>query len=135
MIWEKEVTPKSGVGNEQDQILPFQVRPPFEATFSCSREKPGSRLYPDFAHGVGISAPILWAEARKTILKGPGNRQWRVERDEEDDEEGKYVQSVRFSGPFLERTEFQVELASNLRDDRREKAGERQSLSAFGSNR
>ena len=117
LVWGKEVASPSGVTNVQDQILPFQVRSPFQATFSCSREKPEAGCVPISPMRVSFSAPVLWADARKTILKGPGNQRWQVEREEEADEEGKYVQSVRFKGPFPEKTEFQIELAPNLQDD------------------
>ena len=117
LVWGKEVASKSGVINIQDQILPFQVRSPFQATFSCSREKPDAGCVPISPMRVSFSAPLLWADARKTILKGPGNQRWLVEREEEVEEEGKYVQSVRLKGPFPEKTEFLIELAPNLQDD------------------
>ena len=117
LVWGKEVTSPSGVTNVQDQILPFQARSPFQATFNCSREKPEVGCVPISPMRVSFSAPVLWADARKTILKGPGSQRWPVEREEEADEEGKHVQSVRFKGPFPEKTEFQIELAPNLQDD------------------
>ncbi len=117
LVWGKDVASQSGVTNVQDQILPFVVRSPFQASFSCSREKPEAGCVPISPMRVSFSAPVLWVDARKTVLKGPGNQHWKVEREEEADEEGKHVQSVWFKGPFPEKTEFQIELAPNLQDD------------------
>ena len=116
LVWSKEVASKSGVTNAQDQVLPFETRSPFLATFHCSRENPQADCLPISPMRVSFSGPLLWVEARKTVLKGPGGQRWPVEKDESDEEE-KYVQSVRFAGPFPEKAEFQIELATGLKDD------------------
>ncbi len=116
LVWGKEVASKSGVTNLQDQVLPFETRSPFLATFHCSRENPQADCLPISPMRISFSGPVLWAEARKTVLKGPGGRTWPVEKDDSGEEE-KYVQSVRFEGPFPEKVEFQIVLPANLKDD------------------
>ncbi|HEX2522301.1 MAG TPA: hypothetical protein VHP35_09255, partial [Terriglobia bacterium] len=116
LVWGKEVASESGVTNTQDQILPFKTRSPFLVTFNCSREKPERDCVPIAPMRVSFSAPVVWSEARKTVLKGPGGRRWQVEQEEFDGGE-RSVQAVTFKGPFPEKTEFQVELTPNLKDD------------------
>jgi uncharacterized protein YfaS (alpha-2-macroglobulin family) len=116
LVWGKEVASKTGVTNAQDQVLPFQTRSPFQATFHCARENPQADCLPISPMRVSFSAPVLWTDARKTVLRGSGGRTWQVEKDESAEDE-KYVQSLRFAGPFPEKAEFQIELATNIKDD------------------
>jgi len=122
LVWGKEVASQSGVTNAQDQILPFRTRAPFLATFNCSREKPEAGCIPISPLSVSFSAPVLWTQVRKTVLRGPGGRRWQAEGDDSTSEE-KHVQSIIFKGPFPERVEFQVELPPNLQDDAGRKLG------------
>ena len=116
LVWGKDVASKSGVTNAQDQILPFVTRSAFLATFNCSRENPASGCIPISPMRVNFSAPVLWTEVRKTVLRGADGRKWLAQDDESSGEE-KHVQSITFKAPFPERAEFQVELPPNLKDD------------------
>jgi hypothetical protein len=118
LVWGKGVASPSGVTNDQDQVLPFVTREPFAATFQCQRENPQADCVPISPMRVVFSGSLKWADARKSILKGPSGRQWIPEvpaRDE--DEDSRHVQDVIFKGPFPEKATFTVEIPAGITDD------------------
>lgn len=117
LVWGKAVATRTGVTNESDQILPFVTRPQFIATFHCQRENPQKDCVPVSAMHVSFSASVAWSDAMKTVLKGPNGQLWHAQGEEYENEAEKYAESVVFKGPFPEKTEFQIEIPPELKDD------------------
>ncbi len=69
LIWGKDVKAKSGVKNEQDQIMHFAVREPFSVEFNCLRENAAAGCIPFAEMSLYFSAPISKTQAAKIVLK------------------------------------------------------------------
>ena len=113
LIWGKEVKAKSGVKNEQDQILHFQTREPFTAEFNCIRENPAAGCIPFGEMSLFFSAPISKTQAIKIVLKSADGKLLKPHFESESED----ISSVRFKGPFPEKTNFIVQLPSGLKDN------------------
>ncbi len=114
LVWGRGVATASGVVSEQDQVLPFQVRSPFTATFHCERERRQSGCVPVTPMTVQFSAPVARDAARAVAIAGPGGRRWAPDLEEEG---AAFVRRVVFKGPFPELGTFRVELPPALQDD------------------
>jgi uncharacterized protein YfaS (alpha-2-macroglobulin family) len=138
LVWDKGVTSLTGISNDKDQVLPFKIRKPFTATFSCQRERKDAPCLPILPARLTFSAAIPWAEAQKIRLKGPGGKIYKAKPDsakENDSEEWdeneyynppsgeqqkeipEYVSSVFFKAPLPEKASFILELPPLLKDD------------------
>jgi uncharacterized protein YfaS (alpha-2-macroglobulin family) len=117
LVWGKGVMSETGVATTQDQILRFQTRRPFIATFNCQRENPHAGCIPLLPMSLNFSAPISQEQARKIVLQGADGTVWKPSL--EDEEEEKLVRSVTFQGPFPESADFTISLPSRLKDDAR----------------
>jgi alpha-2-macroglobulin len=115
LIWGKGVMSKTGVTNEADQILRFQTRKSFAATFHCERENPRAGCVPVTPLSLNFSASISLADAKKILLRGANGTIWRP--NVEEDEKREFVNGVFFKGPFPEMMNLSVELPSGLKDD------------------
>lgn len=111
LVWGAGIESESGVKTERDQALPFKVRPPFKATFSCPRENPDAACIPLLPMSVDFESPISREDAQKIRLTGGG----KVYTPKLSD--GEYFTGVSFEGPFPEKTAFKVELPKGLMDD------------------
>ncbi len=111
LVWGKGVTARTGVATEEDQILRFQVSPPFSVEFTCERENPRAGCVPIRPMELDFSAPISKGQANRIILKGPGGKIWKPLLGVEEE-----TNTVSFKGPFPENTNFTVELPSGLKD-------------------
>ncbi len=131
LVWGKGVSSQSGVATSGDQVLPFKVRGPFRARFSCDRENKQAACIPILPMHLGFSSPVSWEYARQITLKG-GGRVYKPERAsgrgyEDAEEEGEaetssgpdeaFVSGVSFRGPFPEKTSFSIELPPGFKDD------------------
>lgn len=120
LIWGKDVASVSGVVGEMDQVLPFQVRTPFTATFSCTRENPDADCVPMSGMKLNFSAMVRWDAVSSAAIKGPNGllRAPRIPFEDEDDVvENRLVSQIEFQGPFPEMSEFTIELPAGIRDD------------------
>lgn len=142
LIWSKDVKAKSGVTNEQDQILNFQTRKPFSVEFSCAREKSTEGCIPFSDMYIRFTAPVSKAQAAKIVLKSEDKKHVKKSQGnqaavtglsiskkggkisysiwksnlESDDENGGDVSGITFKGPFPENRNFIVELPAGLKD-------------------
>ncbi|HEV8131905.1 MAG TPA: MG2 domain-containing protein [Acidobacteriota bacterium] len=116
LVWGKDVASHGGVTSEQDQVLPFQTRPVFTATFHCLRENPNAQCIPITPMTIRFSAPVTWAQAKNITLRGPGNKEWKASRVEDEDDT-RTVYYVSFKQPFPEKSEFRVYIPAGIRDD------------------
>lgn len=111
LTWGKGVMSKTGVPTDRDQILRFQVRPPFSAEFSCEREHKGSGCIPLLPMNLHFSSPIPLDQAAHLVLKGPDGKIWKPQFTEREE-----ITGVVFKGPFPESTNFSIELPAGLKD-------------------
>ncbi len=118
LVWGKGVTSESGVQTDNDQIYRFVVRPAFHAEFSCQRENAESNCIPLSAMTLRFSTYVPWSDAKKVILKS-GDKTWKPDGKTSVGEatEKAMTYAVVFNGPFSPKTEFQVALPPNLKDE------------------
>lgn len=119
LVWGKGIESLSGVQTSRDQKLPYTVRRPFTATFSCRRENPDADCIPFLPLGLHFSAPVSWDYAGRITLTGPRGAVYRPVRPGGEDREVKnnFVQSVSFQAPFPEKSTFTIVLPANTQDD------------------
>jgi alpha-2-macroglobulin len=116
LVWGKGIVSPQGVATEQDQVLPFQVRKPFTAQFTCERENPRAGCIPVTSMRLAFSAPVPWEQAKRIVLVGPGDRRQSPIPDKNP---RVTVPAVTFTGPFPESSAFRIELPADLTDDAR----------------
>jgi uncharacterized protein YfaS (alpha-2-macroglobulin family) len=116
LIWGKGVASDSGVTNEQDQVLPFKVRPPFLAEFHCERQSRRAACLPITPMSLRFSASVAWEQARRINLVAAqgGRRSPSLDRSDED---AQFVTSITFRGPFAEAATFRIEIPDGLNDE------------------
>ncbi len=118
LVWGKGIESLSGVSTSQDQKLPYTVRKPFSATFSCQRENPNADCIPFLPMELHFSAPVSWNYASNIVMTRTGGGVYRPTRQGDDREEkNETVHSLSFTGPFPEKTSFIVVLPSGIKDD------------------
>ena len=74
LVWGKGIESLSGVPTSQEQKLPYTVRKPFTATFSCQRENPNADCIPFLPMWLHFSAPVSWDYASKIVMTGRAAR-------------------------------------------------------------
>ncbi|MCE9600280.1 MAG: alpha-2-macroglobulin [Spirochaetia bacterium] len=114
LVWGKNIKSKSGVAGTQDQLLDYDVRTDFTATFNCERENAQADCIPLLPMYVSFSAPISREDAKKIVLNND-DRQWKVNLPEGDTESS--LSTVSIPGPFPDLAEFRIELPAGLKDD------------------
>ncbi len=117
LVWGKGVATTGGVATDQDQILPFITRSPFTASFHCTRESPQSECVPITPLRISFSAPVLQSQAKKIILRGPGEKSWPPGLGAAESEDERFVYGVTFNGPFPEKSSFTIEIPQGITDD------------------
>ncbi len=116
LIWGKGVTAESGVANEQDQVLSFKVRQPFQAEFRCERQSRRAACLPITPMSLRFSASVAWEQAQRIMLVGEqGGR--RSPTLDQNDEGTPFVSGINFKGPFPEAATFRIEIPSDLTDE------------------
>jgi uncharacterized protein YfaS (alpha-2-macroglobulin family) len=115
LVWGHGVMSKTGVATMLDQILRFQTREPFSATFNCERQNPQAGCIPMLPMTINFSAPIARDQAKQIVVKGADGKIWRPYLEDETDE--RPLWGVTFQGPFPESTNFKVELPPQLKDE------------------
>jgi uncharacterized protein YfaS (alpha-2-macroglobulin family) len=119
LVWGKGIATTTGVATDQDQRLDFRVRPAFEVSFTCDRERKDADCIPVSPLRVQFSAPVPWAQASRLVLVGPGGRRWKAEAR---DTREPLHWNVSFRGPFPERSTFTIEMPADLVDDANRRA-------------
>ncbi len=112
LVWAKGIRTRNGEPTSQDQVLSFQTRPAFTATFHCQRESREKGCVPFSGMRLGFSAPISRDAAEGIALVGAEGKIRKPERSGSE-----RVTGVRFKGPFPPEADFLVKLPLDLRDD------------------
>ncbi len=114
LVWGRGVKSRTGVANDQDQILWFQTRKPFSVQFHCERENARAGCIPIMPMTFNFSAPIAKDHVSQIVLKGSDGKIWRPQKE---DENTRSINQITFKGPFPENANFTVDLPSGLKDD------------------
>ncbi len=114
LVWGAGIETSGGVASTQDQVLSFQTRPAFFATFHCTRENADSPCVALTSMRVQLSAPIRQEDASQFHLAGPNGFQSKPRFPSPPPE---YVNWVVFEGPFPANSSFELSLPADLEDD------------------
>jgi uncharacterized protein YfaS (alpha-2-macroglobulin family) len=117
LFWSKEIISKSGIKNNKDQILKFNVRPRFQASFYCERENADKNCIPLTSMELRFSSAISIDFLKEIFLKDKAGKIQKAELLSDSDKNSNTIYSVIFNPPFAEDSEFTLHLPSNLRDD------------------
>lgn len=125
IVWGKGIESKSGVAIEQDQILPFKTRGPFNASFNCERENKDANCIPMLPMRVYFSSPVSRKYADRIQMKGSDNKIYKPKKIKETEDEAEaseekepeFINSLIFDGPFPENSSFTIEIPKEIRDD------------------
>ena len=115
LVWGAGIESLSGIPTSQPQQLAYKVRPAFSVEFHCDRTNKDAQCIPVLPMSLNFSAPIKLEDAKK-IRMMLGKKVIKPVIPKGDDE-GAYVQHLRFNPPFPPKSEFRIELPANLRDD------------------
>lgn len=113
LVWGAGVRSSTGVAGREDQSLAFRVRPDFTVRVSCDRIAKDAGCVPILPISLDFSAPIPRRLADKLNLR---TRDGRVITGRTQPERGP-VESVRFTGPFPEKSVLTLGLPGKLVDD------------------
>ncbi len=117
VVYGKGVATPSGVANNVERRLEFQVREPFAVSFTCERENAQAACLPLRPMQLQFNAPVTRKLASQIQLKG-GDKTVKAKLDNDggtqsDDD---VVNSVSFEPPLAESTQFSIELPSKFED-------------------
>ncbi|MBA4418706.1 MAG: alpha-2-macroglobulin [Syntrophus sp. (in: bacteria)] len=113
LVWGKGVASATGIGTTKDQTFLFKTRSPFTAKFQCHRERPNADCVPIMPVSLVFSSPVSNKLARQCTLKGD-NKTYTPRFEQEG---GDFVTSIRFVGPFPEKTTLSLAVPRILKDD------------------
>jgi len=117
LAWGPGIRAKTGIATDNAQILPFRVRPPFTARFSCPRENPKAACIPMLPMTLSFTAPVPRAFAERIVLAGPEGRTYKPSLPEAGKGGEDSVYAVAFPGPFPERSAYTIAIPGEIRDD------------------
>jgi uncharacterized protein YfaS (alpha-2-macroglobulin family) len=117
LVYGKGVATPSGVVNNVERRLAFQVREPFAVSFSCERENAQAACLPLKPMVLQFNAPVARRLAEQITLKGAGKTfKPKFSDDGAVKDEDAVVDSVNFPPPFAEQTQFTIELPPKFED-------------------
>ena len=122
LVWGAGIAAITGVKTANDQIFTFTVRDRFVISFRCDRMNADAPCIPLLPMRLDFSAPVPANLAKKIVLKA-GKKVYKPDMtgtDEEDEapvSAGGAVSSVKFKGPFPEKTTFVIDVPKKLTDD------------------
>jgi len=71
LVWGKGIATPSGVSNSADRRLSYEVRPPFNASFTCERENARADCLPIRPLRLEFSSPVPRSVAERVVLVTP----------------------------------------------------------------
>jgi uncharacterized protein YfaS (alpha-2-macroglobulin family) len=116
LVWSRDVPSLSGLRNEQDQTLSFEVRPVFRARVECERINADAPCIPITPVLLDFTSPVAWNKVKQVVLEEPGGKKHFPVRPKYDEGEDT-VQEATFNGPFPERVTLKMILPAQLKDD------------------
>ena len=115
LVYGKGVATPSGVVNNVERRINFQVREPFAVSFSCERENAQSACLPLKPMVLQFNSPVARKLAAQITLKG-GGKTIKPKFDDENAPDDAVIDSVNFPPPFAEQTQFSIELPPKFED-------------------
>ena len=116
LVWGKGVEAVSGAKASRNETFPYVVREPFNASFSCERERANSPCSPLSDLRIEFSAAFDADKAPKARLLLPdGIRSPFLPVAE--GERQNTVSTLTFKGPFPQNAELKIELPTDLKDE------------------
>ncbi|MDF1485972.1 MG2 domain-containing protein [Ramlibacter sp. H39-3-26] len=117
IVYGRGVATPGGVPNTVEKRFGYEVREPFEATFSCERENAQAACLPIRPLRLQFNAPVTRRQAAAIRLKSaretlkPG-----FDRNGASAEDDDVVNAVAFAGTLPEQTQFTLELPQDFKD-------------------
>lgn len=108
LVWGRNIAAVSGLRNTQEQLLSYQVRPEFTASFSCDRESARKPCSPLGTMRLNFTETIS-AQAIQNIALVSGGKSWVAEPNSEGDDY-RESDSLTFRGPFPANASFVLNL-------------------------
>ncbi|MGJ7508055.1 alpha-2-macroglobulin family protein [Variovorax sp. GT1P44] len=116
LVYGKGVATPSGVINNVERRLKFEVREPFAVSFTCERENAQAACLPLRPMVLQFNAPVARRLAGEVTLKGSGKTvKPRFDENVANDADA-IVESVTFPPPFAEQAQFTIELPPKFED-------------------
>ena len=116
LVWGQGIASVSGIPTSQDQTLPFNTRPVFEAKFSCSRVNAQADCIPAIAMQLYFTAPITLENAQRIKLVAANGKSVSPVIPDNEKQAG-LVQWLTFPAPLPEKTKFKIVLPEAFTDD------------------
>lgn len=116
LVWGAGIAADSGIASDQDQTLPFHVRPEFSARFSCDKLAVKGGCIPFLPAHLTFTAPVRMADALAIKLTAPGGQVFHASVDK-NEASADYVTDVTLAGPFPARAKMALSLPADLKDD------------------
>ncbi|MFM9921806.1 MG2 domain-containing protein [Variovorax sp. H27-G14] len=116
VVYGKGVATPSGVANNVERRLEFQVREPFAVSFTCERENAQAACLPLRPMQLQFNAPVTRKLAAQIQLKGDKTVKAKLDNDGGTQSDDDVVNSVSFEPPLAESTQFSIELPSKFED-------------------
>ncbi len=111
--WGAAIADANGQLAGDDNRYDFKVRPAFAARFECSRVNAAASCSPLEAMRVAFTDEVPVAQALAVRLLTPDGRALSPEPPKR---KGATLGEVRFTGPFVERSRYKVQLPAGLTD-------------------
>ncbi len=117
LILERGIEAGNGLKSAEMQTFTYQVRPAFRARVLCDKVNPRSACNPLMPLRLYFGGQVAWADAKRIRLTTPDGRGFVPKAEDEPDSGGRRVESLRFDGPFPEKSTLTLTLPPALRDD------------------
>lgn len=99
--------------SQQAQVLEYEVRAPFTATISCTRERAGRPCLPVTPISLNFSAPVPRAALTQVHMTA-GDTEFQPEQQQDEDA---FITQLTFPGPFPPDAVLTLSLPEGLQDD------------------
>ncbi|WP_295988962.1 alpha-2-macroglobulin family protein [uncultured Variovorax sp.] len=116
VVYGKGVATPSGVANNVERRIEFQVREPFAASFSCERENAQAACLPLRPMQLQFNAPVTRKLASQIQLKGDKTIKAKLDNDGGTQSDDDVVNGVSFEPPLAESAQYTIELPSKFED-------------------
>jgi alpha-2-macroglobulin len=116
LVWGAGIAAENGVATGHAQRLAYKTRPDFSASERCERVKAKAGCIPFLPLRLAFSAPVARADALAAYVQDPRGKRYRASIEARDDK-ADYVDTIRFEGPFPEKSALTLHLPPGLKDD------------------
>jgi len=104
-------------GDREEKRIGFRVRDDFSVKLTCPKENSESDCIPISSLNLQFSSPVLTTQAAKIRLIGKDGKMIKPRLKSDDADSAQTLVTLEFNGPFAERSEYQIEYPSNLKDE------------------